>query len=107
MFGKLMFLVVAATILGSSLLALRQQRYEIANEMIATHRTIDATRRSIWGLQAASANRVESSAIETAVAKANLDLEPVVPLDRPDPVVPAKRNALAAGSARERSLPSR
>ena len=98
MFAKLMFLLVVSTVIAAGLLAMRQHRYEIANQMILRHREMDQTRRELWGLQTELPTPGRPQSLGEAVAKANLALEPVVPIDRPE--AGKKNEALASGRSR-------
>ncbi len=77
MFAKLMVLIIAGTATAAALLWLRQQRVELAHEITTAHQQIDATRQATWDLQVKVAAFVEPNSLNQALARAELDLEPL------------------------------
>ncbi|MEX0777437.1 MAG: hypothetical protein WD042_17165 [Phycisphaeraceae bacterium] len=99
MFVKLTVLVLMITATSASLLWLRQQRLQIGHDIAQAHRQIDANRQLVWDLRAKVAQRVEPTALNDALARADLNLEPVLTVRQPE-VAPRRRPVQVADRAR-------
>ncbi len=80
MYPKVIAAIVSATLLGAMLLSLRQHRLETMHEMTALHSRVSRVRQSTWDRQVHIAQSLEPSRLRDAVARAELDLEPITPL---------------------------
>lgn len=79
MLPKLIAVVVFATAVAAVLLGLRQQRLEMMNEMARMHGEINTSRQDVWDLQVKIAERMEPEALNAAIARVGLQLEPITP----------------------------
>ena len=77
MFIRLIVLIVLMTAAGAALLDLRMRRTETMHEMAVLQGQITKSRHAIWGLQAAVAEHVNPKRLDEAIARAQLDLEPL------------------------------
>ena len=80
MYLKVIAAIVSATLLGAILLSLRQHRLEAMHEITALHSRVSQIRQSTWDRQVHIAHRLEPSRLRDAIARAELDLEPITPL---------------------------
>lgn len=85
MFAKLLLLVMVTTVVGATLLGLRQQRLQLMHEMAGLHSQIDQARQATWDMQIRIAELAEAGALEQAIERAQLELEPVTPSDLEQP----------------------
>jgi hypothetical protein len=76
---KVSFIIVALGAMGLGLLALRQQRYEVSNQISRAHARIVDQGRAIWRMQAEVARRTDPRDIRDAAATLHIDLEPIQP----------------------------
>ena len=79
MHAKLLTLILFATVVGATLLHMRQQRFETMHDMATLHRQMDRRRQSMWKLQSQIADAADPSALLGAVERTKLALEPVAP----------------------------
>jgi hypothetical protein len=66
-FAKLAVVIVAAGAIGCALLALRQQRYQMASELTVAQLRINALDERLWQLRADVAKRVTPREVEKLV----------------------------------------
>lgn len=90
MFAKLLLLVMVTTVVGATLLGLRQQRLQLMHEMAGLHSQIDRARQATWDMQTRIAQLTEAGALEQAIERAELELESVTPADITQPTPFAK-----------------
>lgn len=67
MFAKLAVVIVAIGAIGCALLALRQQRYQMASELTMAQLRINALDERLWQLRADVARRVTPREVERVV----------------------------------------
>lgn len=79
MLPKLIAVVVIGTALAAVLLGMRQQRLQMMHEMARMHSKINASRQEVWDLQVKIAERMEPEFLKAAIARAELQLEPITP----------------------------
>lgn len=89
MYAKLFVLVVFATVVGSLLLIMRQQRVDAMHEMAMLHRQINHHRHGLWQWQTKIADATDPPTLQEALVRAGLELEPITPLHRPIAVAKA------------------
>lgn len=89
MFAKLFVAILFATVIGSALLDMRQQRLETMHAMVRLHREMDDVRQKTWDLQVRIAGHTEPEKLREAVEQADLSLEPASP--PPLMVLPVQR----------------
>ncbi len=77
LFAKLLVIVVALGATALGLLALRQQRYEVSNEISRTHNRIVEQERAQWRMRAQVAARSTPADIRKAADRQGIDLAPV------------------------------
>lgn len=77
MYARVLILIVAMTALAVSVLALRQQRYDTMHEMAVLHQQLNGNRQDLWHWQSRIAERTEPGALQDALKRAGLVLEPV------------------------------
>jgi cell division protein FtsL len=77
LFAKLLVIVVALGATALGLLALRQQRYEVSNEISRTHNRIVEQERAQWRMRAQVAARSTPADIRKAAERQGIDLAPV------------------------------
>ena len=68
--------MLALGAMGLGLLALRQQRYEVSNEISRAHNRIVEQERAQWRMRADVARRSDPADIRTYASKLNLELIP-------------------------------
>lgn len=78
MFIRLIVLIVLMTAAAATLLDLRQRRTETMHEMAVLQGQITQSRHAIWGLQSAVAEYVNPKRLGESIARAQIDLEPLV-----------------------------
>jgi hypothetical protein len=76
-FAKLLVLMVALGAMGLALLSLRQQRYEVSNEISRAHNRIVEQERGQWRLRANIAGRSDPADIRSYAERLKLDLAPI------------------------------
>ena len=76
LFSKLFLIMLALGAMCLGLLALRQQRYEVSNEISRAHNRIVEQERAQWRMRADVARRSDPADIRTYASKLNLELIP-------------------------------
>ena len=76
LFSKLFLIMIALGAMGLGLLALRQQRYEVSNEISRAHNRIVEQARAQWRMRADVARRSDPADIRTYASKLKLELIP-------------------------------
>lgn len=76
---KVSFIVVALGAMGLGLLALRQQRYEVSNQISRAHNRVVDQERAIWRMQAEVARRTDPRDIRDAAERLDIELVPIQP----------------------------
>ena len=76
LFSKLFLIMLALGAMGLGLLALRQQRYEVSNEISRAHNRIVEQERAQWRMRADVARRSDPADIRAYASKGNWDLIP-------------------------------
>ncbi len=76
---KVSFIVVALGAMGLGLLALRQQRYEVSNQISRAHNRVVDQERAIWRMQAEVARRTDPRDIRDAAERLHIELVPIQP----------------------------
>ena len=76
-FAKLFVIMVAVGAMGLALLSLRQQRYEVSNEISRAHNRIVEQERGQWRLRANIAGRSDPADIRAYAERLKLDLAPI------------------------------
>ena len=76
LFSKLFLIMIALGAMGLGLLALRQQRYEVSNEISRAHNRIVEQERAQWRMRADVASRSDPADIRTYASKLKLELIP-------------------------------
>ena len=76
LFSKLFLILIALGAMGLGLLALRQQRYEVSNEISRAHNRIVEQERAQWRMRADVARRSDPADIRTYASKLKLELIP-------------------------------
>ena len=79
LFAKLALILVAFGALGLGLLSLRQQRYEVSNQISKAHNRIVEQERTQWRMRAEVARRVDPADIRGYAERLNLELAPIQP----------------------------
>ena len=77
MFSRLLVCVLITAAAGGSLLALRQARLQTLHEMGQLHTQMNDLRTATWDLQVRIAEATQPHALEAALERAQLELEPV------------------------------
>jgi cell division protein FtsL len=95
LFAKLLVIVVALGATALGLLALRQQRYEVSNEISRTHNRIVEQERAQWRMRAQVAARSTPADIRKAAERQGIDLAPVQEsgMEATAPAKPAAKGA--------------
>lgn len=78
LFAKLLVIMVSLGAMALALLALRQQRYEVSNEISRQHNRIVEQERVQWRMRAEVARRVDPADIRGYADRLRLDLAPMV-----------------------------
>ena len=76
LFSKLFLIMIALGAMGLGLLALRQQRYEVSNEISRAHNRIVEQERAQWRMRADVARRSDPADIRTYASKLKWELIP-------------------------------
>ena len=76
LFSKLFLIMIALGAMGLGLLALRQQRYEVSNEISRAHNRIVEQERAQGRMRADVARRSDPADIRTYASKLKLELIP-------------------------------
>ena len=79
LFAKLAVILVAFGALGLGLLSLRQQRYEVSNQISKAPTRIVEQERTQWRMRAEVARRVDPADIRGYAERLNLELAPIQP----------------------------
>jgi hypothetical protein len=82
MYVKLLVMIASATLVGAGLLHLRQQRFDAMHEMASLHQQMNEDRMVLWQWQARIARAAEPPVLISAIARAQLELEPATPRRR-------------------------
>lgn len=107
LFAKLLVVVVALGATGLALLALRQQRYEVSNEISRTHNSIVEQERARWRLRAEVARLSDPADIRAAAERRGIDLAPVQEANLPaEPSVGTKASTGPSKDAAPTSGPA-
>lgn len=77
LFAKLFVIMLAFGAVGLGLLSLRQQRYEISNEISRAHNRIVEQERAQWRMRAEIARRSDPTDIRGYAERLKLDLTPI------------------------------
>lgn len=77
LFAKIAVIVLGLGAMGLGLLALRQQRYEVSNQISRAHNRIVEQDRAHWRIRVDLARRVEPAQLRESAAAIGLDLEPL------------------------------
>jgi hypothetical protein len=77
LFAKIVVIVLGLGAMGLGLLALRQQRYEVSNQISQAHNRIVEQDRAHWRIRADLARRVEPGQLRESAEAIGLDLEPI------------------------------
>lgn len=78
LFAKLVVIIVSLGAMALALLSLRQQRYEVSNEIARQHNRIVDQERAQWRLRAEVARRIDPADIRGYADRLGLDLAPIV-----------------------------
>lgn len=89
MFAKLVTLTLLFVCLAGSMLVLRQQRLQLANESVRLHGQVVDLREGIWDAQTRAAGQLRPQQIESRIAEAQI----AVQLAPPPTLGPATRFA--------------
>ncbi len=103
MYLRCVVLIVCVTVIAACLLAIRQQRVELTNEMASLHRQTVRSHYEIWRLQGEVAGQTNPRRLHESIARANLDLEPMTAEAAPRPE--KQRTMLASRTARPNPQP--
>ena len=76
LFSKLFLIMLALGAMGLGLLALRQQRYEVSNEISRAHNRIVEQERAQWRMRADVARRSDPADIRAYASKLDWELIP-------------------------------
>lgn len=79
MFAKLVTLTLLFVCLAGSMLVLRQQRLQLANESARLHGEVVELREDIWDAQTRAAGELRPRQIETRLQEAQGAVEPTPP----------------------------
>lgn len=103
MFPKVLVSIVLLGAVLCALLALRQQRLQVASELTQAQLRINASDERLWVLRGQIANRVSPDEIAQVLAT----LEPMRPLAVPPPPPPSAEAEAPASAPRPNRQPSR
>ncbi len=78
MYAKAIVLIVCLTALAASMLELRQRRFEAMHEMATLHQQMNQHRQDLWLWQSRIADATDPITLRDAVARAGLDMEPLI-----------------------------
>jgi len=92
MFSRLLALILCTAVMATMLLALRQKRVEVTQQILALHLQMQQSRQARWDQQVAIAGHMRPAELSASIGRAQLKLEPITPA-RP---MPDRSNALAA-----------
>jgi hypothetical protein len=79
MYAKWLAMIVFAAAVAGALLTFRQQRFEAMNAMAREHGRINRAKQQMWDLQVRIADKMQPMALEQAIHRNRLELEPQVP----------------------------
>ncbi|QNN25281.1 hypothetical protein HED60_24365 [Planctomycetales bacterium ZRK34] len=79
MFAKLVTLTLLFVCLAGSMLVLRQQRLQLANESARLHGQVVDLREGIWDAQTRAAGRMKPQQIESRIQEAQVAVETTPP----------------------------
>ena len=80
MAAKLLVLILFVTVTAAVVLGYRQQRMQAMHDMAMMHSKIDRDRQKMWEAQTQIARQLEPKALQAAVQRAQLAVEPLMPL---------------------------
>jgi hypothetical protein len=80
MAAKLLVLILFVTVTAAVVLGYRQQRMQSMHEMALMHAKIDRSRQKMWETQTQIARQLEPKTLQAAVQRAQIAVEPLVPL---------------------------
>jgi len=86
MYAKAIVLIVCLTALAATMLQLRQRRFEAMHEMATLHQQMNQHRQDLWLWQSRIADATDPNELRDAVARAGLELEPLIAQPRPTAV---------------------
>ena len=108
LFAKLLVVVVALGAMALGLLVLRQQRYEVSNEISRTHNRIVEQERAQWRMRAQVASRSTPADIRAAAERRGIDLSPIQEsVTEPEAAVGAAVGAASKAAERKPSKEGR
>jgi hypothetical protein len=79
MYWKLMFLILGTFVIAASLLALRQQRFDLSNDLADLHAACRAAERRIWQAQVDAAELTAPGTLRNRIGRTTLAFEPARP----------------------------
>lgn len=85
MFAKLLTALVLAVLVGAAIFNLRQQRLELMHEITVLHRQMNQDRQATWDTQVRIASQTNPQALQDALTRAGLTMEPAVTYHAIDP----------------------
>lgn len=85
MFAKLLTALVCVVVIGAGVFNLRQQRLELMHEITDLHRQMNRDRQTTWDAQVRIAEHTQPEALEEALQRSGLSMEPAV---KPIPTTP-------------------
>jgi len=71
-------LIAFATLVGTMLYAMRQQRLQYMHQITALHSQVNQHRQDLWDLQTKIAKSVGPMKLHESIEQAQLELEPVI-----------------------------
>lgn len=84
MFAKLFTALVCVTVIGAAILNMRQQRLELMHEITGLQRQMNRDRQATWDSQVRIAEKTQPEALEQALERSGLAMEPAVKPTEPD-----------------------
>ena len=92
--SRLLAAIIGSAVVMAGLLLLRQQRLADMHQMAELHAAMDQDRKALWDLQVRIAEHSRPVAIEEAVDRAGIRLEPIS--DRSSPATQPADHRVAA-----------
>jgi len=92
MYAKALVAILFTVVTGSALLGIRQQRFEAMHDMATLHHQINRSRQSMWQWQSRIAAKTAPPALQQALERSGLAMEPVTPQPRPPAVARASHD---------------
>ena len=80
MFSRLLTLILWMAVIAAVLLALRQNRIEMTQRILALHLQVQQSRHALWDQQIAIAEHVRPAELLASIGRAQLNLEPIAPV---------------------------